>query len=299
MPQWHAGQGNYSLHSCGKTSKFGFRDLLKHLKPHQPHIGHRTIFALAVVVGSYVSFKVFERMLSRAIEAAIETFDRNLIGIDIEMDTLLLHLDEMALEIRGLHVLNPDGFDSEYLLYAKRVLVDLHGWEFFSSWGKAVIIENLHFLDVHMNVESHGSKSNLALVMEGKDAINDHNWHLRHPSEPRVTKCVTEKKKKRIQKRAGGKPSSDDESKFRLQNVDFKDITISYSSKTMSCDVNVTDISYGDFSKEVGTHFADDIIAVIMKTLGKTVTKRLHSSMSTYLQPIYSRVSDCLQTHLH
>merc|ERR1712007_272862 len=101
---------------------------------------------------------MFERVLSRAVEAAVESFDRNLIGIDIEMDTLLLHLDEMAIEVRGLHVLNPYGFHSDYLLYAKRVFVDLHGWEFCSSLGKAVIIENLHFLDVLMNVESHGGK---------------------------------------------------------------------------------------------------------------------------------------------
>merc|ERR1712007_312015 len=122
---------------------------------------------------------------------------------------------------------------------------------------------------------------------------------VRHPSEPRVTKCFTEKKNNKDKKREARKPSSESKSKFRLQNVDFKDITVSYSSKTMSCDVNVTDISYDDFSKEVGSSVADDIIAVIMKTVGKTVTRRLHCSFETYLQPIFSRLSDCLQTHLH
>merc|ERR1712007_101700 len=157
-------------------------------------------------------------------------------------DTLLLHLFEMSVEVRGLHVRNPAGFESENLLYAKKLLVDVHGWEFFRSFGKSIVIENLHFLNVHMNVEKPGEKSNLAVVM---DYIDEHK--------------DTEK-------------DSDDKKKVELQNVQLKDIDISYSSSMISCEVVLEDVSYENFTKDVGV---DAVVSMLMGTIGKTVAANL------------------------
>merc|ERR1712206_49877 len=110
----------------------------------------------------------------------------------IEIDTLLFHLSDMSVEFYGLHVMNPEGFKSDNLLFAKYALVDLHGWEFFTSFGKTVIIENLHLRSVHVNVEDAGNKSNLALVIAGKDEIEEHNRLVRTGEEG----SVAEKKEK-------------------------------------------------------------------------------------------------------
>lgn len=265
-PKGHAGQGNFPLCSgrpaCRQiTSMF---DTLAANKPGSPRMYLYSICGLFGVVGIFLGYKLFERMIGRIIEAGVESFDRHVLGVDVEIDTLLFHLSDMSVELYGLHVLNPEGFKCDNLLVAKYVLVDLYGWEFFKSFGKSVIIENLHLRNVHLNVENTGSKSNLALVIAGKDEIDAHNKLARKGEAGSVAK-KTEKSK------PGVKDASGDQTRFELQNVQVTKIDISYSSSVTSCDLCLPDVTYDNFSKEMGSTLVDDLASVLVKTLMKNI----------------------------
>lgn len=265
-PESHAGRGNFPWCS-GRPAYRQITSMLDSFaanKPGSPRMYIYTISGLVGVLGIFIGYKLFERMIGRIIEAGVESFDRHVLGVDVEIDVLLFHLSNMSVELYGLHVLNPEGFKSDNLLVAKYVLVDLAGWEYFKSFGKSVIIENLHLRHVHLNVENSGNKSNLALVIAGKDEIEEHNRLVRTGEAGSVAE-KTQKSEPDM------KVSSGDQTKFELQNVQVTKIDISYSSSITSCDLCLPDVTYQNFSKEIGSSLVDDLASVLVKTVMKNI----------------------------
>mmetsp|Transcript_43267 Transcript_43267/g.139021 ORF Transcript_43267/g.139021 Transcript_43267/m.139021 type:complete len:264 (-) Transcript_43267:178-969(-) len=116
------------------------------------------------------------RALSKAIEAAIEKADEDILGVQVEIDSMRFHPFLGQLEIRHFTMRNPPGFTTKYLMQAKHLYLDLNVRTALCSLGKHIIIEEIKLADVEVTVEMTGpTTSNISAVMDHMKEKQEHH----------------------------------------------------------------------------------------------------------------------------
>ncbi|CAE8612405.1 unnamed protein product [Polarella glacialis] len=209
-------------------------------------------------------------MLGSLVKMLVANFDSNMLGVRVDVGAL--HLDPLTgkVEVQGLTVQNPEGYHSEHLLKADRVVVDINMRKLLFSYccpssvlGGGVDIEELFFEGVDVVCEKSLMSSNLTDIMNKLSPDVD---------EQRPAATGGEKKQ------ATGK----DDLNLTLHRVLVKNIGAKVASKLTrghGMRLEVGDIFYEDFDKEmeVGRGMMD-IVRVLLMTLIKSVLASLRQA---------------------
>eukprot|EP00435_Cladocopium_sp_Y103_P026733 s820_g6.t1 len=158
------------------------------------------------------------------------------------------------ISIDGLTIENPEGFSSEYLLKASKLMIDLDMQKLITSWGKTLEVEKVVLEDVDVIYEKSWSTSNDARL--GRvDTVNQKLTHSRVGS--RTPKHQPEKVVVH---------------KVLLSNIGAKACT---TLGSMGPRLAVGDIKYEDFNAEMGAQTVVDGIALVLETLLKSIVASL------------------------
>lgn len=235
---------------------------------------------LVFITVIYCSFPL---ILGKLVEKGVEHYDRKVLGADIEIDRLSVALLSMRVELHGLKLLNPIGYtyQSPYILCADRLIVDLASWRTLRSRFKSIEVDCCTLDKVDFNVEYDGyilgGTSNVHRVLDfvkemRKERVKRRN-EAKHPEEGKshddAGNVVGKDDSSYAQDEA--KTKAKRKRHFILKQTKLLDITARISNKTTGFDVAIADIAYNDFSREHGASMADDIIAVILQSLYKTL----------------------------
>merc|ERR1711871_396407 len=109
------------------------------------------------------------KVVGLAIKFGIESVDRMVIGVDIEVGAAALSLCEGYVNVRRLVVDNPDGngFTTPYLLKADQLIVKLNIWKLVRTFGGTFEITALDVVGVEINLEKgkNGGPTNLGVIL--------------------------------------------------------------------------------------------------------------------------------------
>lgn len=103
--------------------------------------------------------------LGRLVEEAIEHFDKEIVGVDINFGSMDVNPRLGTVEVGNLTIHNPEGYWSEHFLHVESCLVDIDMQAYVTSFGKQIIIEELVFKDVSVIWERGFSMSNMMQIM--------------------------------------------------------------------------------------------------------------------------------------
>jgi hypothetical protein len=159
--------------------------------------------------------------------------DTSVLGVETEIGSMNMVPREGRVEIRDLIIDNPEGYQSPFLLRAKRVLIDIDMQKLQSSSGTEVDVVETVFEGVDVNFEGVRSKSNLSDIL---DRISS----ARHG--------------RRMCALYGDNEGKDDIALI-LHKVSAKDTHVKFAAFSSNCcrtNCEVADITYDNFDKEVG-----------------------------------------------
>lgn len=122
--------------------------------------------------------------LGRLVEEAIEHFDQDIVGVDINFGSMDVNARLGTVEVHNLTIGNPKGYWSDYFLHAESVLVDIDMEAYVTSFGKKIIIEELSFKDVSACWERGFYSSNMKEMLD----FLHQNDEKEPPKEPPKTK---------------------------------------------------------------------------------------------------------------
>lgn len=100
-------------------------------------------------------------MLGSLIEAAIEHFDEQLLGVNVDFGAVKVTVGEGVVAVHDLTLENPYGYWSPYFVHIGELLVDIDLQAFMTSMGRQVVIERLQLHDVDVIWEGGLVSSNL------------------------------------------------------------------------------------------------------------------------------------------
>merc|ERR1719146_377109 len=109
------------------------------------------------------------RFLGRAASATIERIDQGLLGVDIEIEDTDVQLWFGRIDLLNVTVNNPPGYESDYLLKAKRITLDLDVLALVCSLGRKIVIEELTLDSIDAIIEYDGyvyGTSNVQKVLD-------------------------------------------------------------------------------------------------------------------------------------
>lgn len=202
------------------------------------------------------------RILGKAVEASIETFDRKVIGVDVNIGSLNFNPCAGRFVLENMVINNPEGFKSQYLLKVGRVNVDISMKTLLFSRGKTIIINCSEFCDVDVIYEKSLTSSNVDEILhfiekKFKNADKKEDKQEAKPENAEGQIAATEVILKRV----------------LVEDVGVKAAATFFGGHGVR--VAVGDFKYDDFSKEVGNSMVDDIIIILMKSFLKTVATNL------------------------
>merc|ERR1719271_1859929 len=109
------------------------------------------------------------RFLGRVAASTIERIDQGLLGVDIDIEDTDVQLWFGRIDLLNVTVNNPEGFQSEYLLKAHRITIDLDVLALVCSLGKRIVIEELTLDTIDAIIEYDGyvyGTSNVQKVLD-------------------------------------------------------------------------------------------------------------------------------------
>lgn len=226
--------------------------------------------SLYICVGLLVwAYKYFAKIIALVIKELIMHLDRTLLGVDIEIDMIMLSPMTWRCEIINMKVLNPEGYKGEYMLNSARIIVDLNGWKFIKSLGKDVEIEELNAREVDAIVEFKG-------IIYGESNIHNLLAHIGDVAEGR--KFVDGD-----QRRQGEVPPFvmglfwaflrflRTRREITLKKVVIEDVGAKARTKIAGVRVACVDIRYDDFSKEKKVKQTGLIVLAVVECIAKSV----------------------------
>lgn len=240
------------------------------------------------VLSSGIIFYIIQRLWSYtakavglAIEFGVETFDRSIIGVDMEIGKLSVNLCEGNVVMHGFKMRNPDSYNSDHLLECKKVRVDIDMCRLLFSGFREIRVEALYFKRVDIIYEKSWKSSNIHDVLEflrgpgtdtkaggmAQSALSPRADPPESASLPGVEPAMGATGSMRRRK-----PKH--EYKLTLEKVDLEDIAFRAQAQMLGgrgARVSVPDISYDHFTKEMGEHYIEFIIKNLLKTVLKSI----------------------------
>lgn len=223
------------------------------------------------------------RILGKTVEGAIETYDQSVLGVDVNIEDLRLNPCTGVMEVTDMVINNPEGYKSEYLLKAGKVLLDLNMCKLACSCGKKVVVDKLIFKDVDVIYEKAWTTSNVNQIIDhlhAQGASPDGKGDPPVKEEPKKEGAEGDKKDDDTSKPADDKaapaanPDSGSGREVILHEVVVEDVGLKVSANMMmgmGVRISVGDMHYHDFAKQVGNSMVDDIVQILLISILKTV----------------------------
>jgi len=189
-------------------------------------------------------------LLGSLVKNILANFDSSTLGVKIEVGDLQLDPASGRVEVAGLTVHNPEGYHSEYLLHADRVVVDIDMQKLLYSFGKEVDIEEMVFDGVDVIYEKSLTTSNLQDLLKKLSDSEESQEAGQAQTQKEDIKVVLHT--------------------VLAQNIGAKLATCLTRGHGLRLEVG--NLSYQDFDKEMGAgRGMMDIIKTLIKTLIKSV----------------------------
>jgi len=187
------------------------------------------------------------RFMGGAVKSLLKHFDHAALGVKFVLGETRVDAYHGKISIDGLTIQNPEGYSSEYLLYAAKLLVDLDMKTLIKSMGKTLEIEQVLLEDVDVIYEKSWSTSNA-------DEISKRLNNSRAAKTPKVKadKVIVHK--------------------VLLSNIGAKACTTLGSAGPR---LALGDISYEDLDAELGAQTVVDAVGLVMETLVKSLVATL------------------------
>jgi len=202
-------------------------------------------------------------LVARAVKGAIEKFDKNIIGVDIRIESLEVSLRRGLVDIRGLVVANAPGYSADYLVKVDRALADVNMLALLRSGFREIVVERIIFSNVDVIWEKSGlTHSNVKEIIEFLSArraqdVEDPAGGSAEPPREVVSQQRTKSKRK-----------------LRLCTVKFQDIGVKMASHILhgaGVRLAVADVGYDDFAADHGSSLADDVAGILLLSILKTI----------------------------
>mmetsp|Transcript_52289 Transcript_52289/g.150618 ORF Transcript_52289/g.150618 Transcript_52289/m.150618 type:complete len:401 (-) Transcript_52289:113-1315(-) len=182
------------------------------------------------------------------LQSCISSFDTSFLGTTVEIDHLDLHPFRGLLTINGLTVRNPQGYRSEYLLRADRVLIDLDTLPLMLSLGHSINVNSLSLQGASIFYEQALTTSNV------EDVVNTLRRHLQLSAIAPTIQGRT----------------------ILLHKVDVQGVQARAAASfalSLGLTIWLADLHFADFEKETGSNTVEAAILVLYETLLKSVLK--------------------------
>jgi len=230
---------------------------------------HAVLMCL-VPLGVLAFYLKGSKMLGKLIEEGIESYDKKLLGVDVEVGSMKVNPFGGFISIKDLTVKNPDKFESDYLLHAGSIKIDLQMHTAILSRFQTIVVDKVSFKNIDAIFEKKGyiwGESNFHVVIEHLSGGGD------KPAEASDA-ATTTKSDDATKPDASAKPGEATEGggrKIIIKEVTLEDIGVKMETKLAGVRAAVGDIHYDDFSDQVKSGMMEDIIKEIFKTLAKSI----------------------------
>jgi hypothetical protein len=245
------------------------------------------LLTIFLIPACYFGFGV---VVGHAARAGIETFDKDVLGVDVEAESIVFHPLSGILDVRNLIICNPEGcgFQTPYLMRAAQVSVDLDTVKLACSNFGQVVVNDLEIRNVDVLCETKLSGTNVQKVLEtlnaedGKDEKAS-TTEVQEDSSISLSSVdplrFTEKSKEKFNRSCAffkGQSAQDpvELHRVRVQHVGVK-IIGTVMGQHPHINLEVADLKWNDFSSQVGTRKAKDILKVLVISILKTVVSNL------------------------
>jgi hypothetical protein len=135
-------------------------------------------FVVVVALG-FVAYKAWGS-LDKIIEAGIESYGPEIIGANIQLDSVTLNLSEGQAALNGLHISNPDGFKTDYAMKVDHVKVTL---DIESITSDIVIIKEVMIQGPSVIYEMSSGGSNIDTLAKNADDYTGNKSQTENNSE--------------------------------------------------------------------------------------------------------------------
>jgi len=205
-------------------------------------------------------------LLGLAIRDFIQSADQKMLGTDVTVTQVTLHPCTLKIKIRNLVVENPKPFKAKYLLTVDKFTVDVNMRKLLCSRGKEIEIDKFVCEKVDAIIEYDsmlgplmGSNSNLQSVLDHMEKNGP------KPGEkPPAAKPATSKPEE--------KPAENQSPcKVTIKELKIIDVGAKLETGLMDPRVAIADINFDNFTKETGGSYAEEIVCIIFKSIGKSI----------------------------
>lgn len=231
------------------------------------------------------------RFLGRAASATIERIDQGLLGVDIDIEDTDVQLWFGRIDLLNVTVNNPPGFQSEYLLKAHRISLDLDMLALVCSLGRKIVIEELTLDTIDAIIEYDGYVYGTSNVQKVLDFLEKKSETQDDPAAPAVAAAAA------APATAGGAPTGAAEApkgtdaapgpQVQLKKVAVLDIGLKASTKLGAVSgawmhseggvagvrASVADIEFENFTEEFGTKSTGEIVLFLLTVVCKSAMK--------------------------
>lgn len=205
--------------------------------------------------------------------SAIETFDTDILGVDITTGSVNFWPLHGCLEVRQLVVANPPGYDTDFLMKVSEAAFDIDTIALVGSGFHRIKIDKLVLKDVTIIYEAKWSGSNVHEVLqtlEGKSADQS-------VDADRSASSLATSANSKLQKagRSCHRLTQPSEYQVELHKVIFEKVHAKMVGDVFgrhpSVDLEVADLHWQDFAAQVGSAQAVVIMSELLKSILKTV----------------------------
>jgi len=145
---------------------------------------HWFMFLAAVLILFMGAWLFMMMHLGTLLSKIIQQVDRHVIGTDVLIGDLKLYPAFGEIKMTDVAISNPEPFQTDYLLRAATIWINIHMSSFFTSLGRGLEITYIKIVDVDVNVEYTGSMFSMTSnVQTMLDFLGDTAPSNREPSE--------------------------------------------------------------------------------------------------------------------
>ena len=199
--------------------------------------------------------------LGHAVKAAVNQVGPRVLGVPVELDHAAIHLLRGKVDLAGLRIGNPKGFDTPQLMTMQSLSVDL---DVASIMGDTVTIRHIHINDPEITFEQNLTGNNLGALLK----------NLEQPEKKPAQEEAPAAEKTEPDAGAPGK-------KVVIEDFQLRGAQVNVSLPGMSdksIPVPLPPVVMTDIGKESGGASLPDIIARVVKGVMGSVTKAVAAS---------------------
>mmetsp|Transcript_73122 Transcript_73122/g.141446 ORF Transcript_73122/g.141446 Transcript_73122/m.141446 type:complete len:328 (-) Transcript_73122:111-1094(-) len=223
------------------------------------------------------------RVIGRWLKAYIEEVDREYIGVDVHIGKIDLSICYARVVIHNLQIDNPEGYQSQHLMYAKQLTLDLDLLELLRTRGQHVVVEEFKLEQLDAIIEFKNvvwgiGESNI-------QAVQDFVSGPAHPQDPengagsaKTTPRASSTPRNSARSPKGDPPTLDKEEKpkshreYTLMKVEFVDISaMPFAKLGAGAAIHCADLRFKHFSEEFNTYGGADLMVCLVKSLTKSI----------------------------